>query len=60
MSQHTGRILKTPAKSSHQVNVRVPCMVLAFVFVKEADQLIADADHQFVPLNTADQDPILF
>ena len=29
-------------------------------FVKKADQLIADADHQFIPLNTADQDPILF
>lgn len=30
----------------------------AFDFVKKTDQLIVDADHQFTPLNAADQDPI--
>ena len=59
-SQHTQRVLETAAKSSDQVNVSVPCLVLTFAFVKKADQRIADADHQFFPLNTADQDPILF
>ena len=60
MSQHTQRGLATPAKSTSEVHVRVPCPLLPFVFVKKADQLVAEVDHQFTPLNTADQDPIRY
>ena len=60
MSQHTLQVLETAVKVSNQVNVRGSCLLLVVILVERTDQLVADADHQFIPLNLADQDPILF
>ena len=60
MSQHTLQVLETAVKVSNQVKVRESCLLLVLILVDRTDQLVADADHQFTPLNRADQSPLLF